>query len=279
MNSRNIFAGILLGIFISSCSDTPPTSTPNSTTTTSTTKTKKTEFVKLHLTVLDCNLDTINEEIPFEMDSLFTSTEFKSEGHYTISYEQFQQLNEHITNQDMTQYRIQNGIEQKGELAILKKEFKDPKYQNFKINYVKNINWLKVNATQIGPAISTWGISGREGIEECANAINKNYSYAEMHARWQLKYPNAIPFEEYMKSAKDSLFLKGYYDDTFVFTYGDLEVDAFHFYDLGITADLNGDGIADRAATWHYNVSAGVCGITKKSPKGLIEFFSLILID
>jgi hypothetical protein len=96
-----------------------------------------------------------------------------------------------------------------------------------------------------------------------------------MNARWQLKYPNAIPFDQYMKSAKDSLFLKGFYDDTYVFTYGDLEVDAFHFHDLGITADLNGDGIADRAATWHKNVSAGVCGITKKSPKGLIEFFEV----
>lgn len=275
MNSRNIFIAILCGFLLASCSQNKTSSPPEDTSSTSVIAPQKSPLVKLYLTVLDCNLDTLNEEIPFELDSLFRSTEFKSEGHYTISYEQFQQLNAHITNQDMAQYRIQNGIEQKGELAILKKEFKDPKYQNFKINYVKNINWLKVNATQIGPAISTWGISGSEGIEECANAIKKNNSYAEMHARWQLKHPNAIPFDKYMKSAKDSLFLKGYYDDTYVFTYGDLEVDAFHFHDLGIIADLNGDGIADRAASWHYNISAGICGITKKSPNGLIEFFEV----
>ena len=70
-----------------------------------------------------------------------------------------------------------------------------------------------------------------------------------------------------------SLPVKGSYEDTYVLTYGHLEEDAFHFHDLGITADLNGDGIADRAATWYYNVSAGIYGITKKSPNGLIEFF------
>lgn len=279
MNSRNILAGILFGIFISSCSDTPPTSTPNSTTTTSTTNTQKPQLVKLYLTVLDCNLDTINEEIPFEMDSLFTSTEFKSEGHYTITYDKFEKLSKHFTNLDAAQIRILNGIDQKQEYALLKRNFKLPKYQNFKINYVKNINWLEVNATQIGPAISTWGISGSEGIEECANAIKKNYSYAKMYARWQLKYPNAIPFDQYMKRAEDSVFELSHtiVGDIYTFSYGDYQTNAFHFHDLGITADLNGDGIADRGATWHKNVSAGVCGITKKSPKGLIEFFEVEL--
>ena len=52
-----------------------------------------------------------------------------------------------------------------------------------------------------------------------------------------------------MKSSKDSLFVKGSFDDTYVLTYGDLEVDTFHFHDLGIIADLNGDVIGDRATT------------------------------
>jgi hypothetical protein len=268
MNSRNIFFAILCGFLLARCSQ-------NNTSTTSDFISQKPNPTKLFLTVLDCNNDTIDSENSFQMDSLFSSPEFQNEGHYVISYEKFEELSKHFTNLDMAQISILNGIEQKGELAILKKEFNEPKYQNFKINHVKNINWLEVNATQIGPAISTWGISGQEGIEECEHAIKKNYSYAEMHARWQLKYPNSIPFNQYMKSAKDSLFVKGSYEDTYIFTYGDSETDAFHFHDLGITADLNGDGIADRAATWHYNVSAGVCGITKKSPNGLIEFFAV----
>jgi hypothetical protein len=266
MISRNIFIAILYGFLLASCSQ-------NNTSTNSVVIRQKPNPTKLFLTVLDCNNDTIDSENSFQMDSLFSSPEFQNEGHYVISYEKFEELSKHFTNLDMAQISIVNGIEQKGELAILKKEFNEPKYQNFKINHVKNINWLEVNATQIGPAISTWGISGQEGIEECEHAIKKNYSYAEMHARWQLKYPNAIPFNQYMKSAKDSLFVKGSNEDTYIFTFGDSETDAFHFHDLGITADLNGDGIADRAATWHYNVSAGICGITKKSPKGLIEFF------
>ncbi len=223
--------------------------------------------------MLDYNLDTINEEMPFEMDSLFTSNEFKSEGYYTISFENFRALESHITNQDMAQIRIQSGISQMGEMAILKRDFKEPKYQNFKISHVKNINWIAVNSTQICPVISTWGISGREGIEECANATSKNYSYAEMPPQWQLKHSNAIPFEQYMKSVKDSLFVKGYFDDTYVLTYGDLEVDAFHFHDLGIIADLNVDGIGDRATTWYYTDSADVCRTTKKLRIGSILFF------
>ena len=270
MNSRNIFFAILCGFLLARCSQ-------NNSSTTSDFIRQKPNPTKLFLTVLDCNNETIDSENSFQMDSLFSSPEFQNEGHYVISYEKFEELSKHFTNLDMAQISILNGIEQKGELAILKKDFIEPKYQNFKINHVKNINWLEVNATQIGPAISTWGISGQEGIEECEHAIKKNYSYAEMHARWQLKYPNATPFDQYMKSAKDSLFVKGLYVDTYIFTYGDSETDAFHFHDLGITADLNGDGLADRAATWHYNVSAGVCGITKKSPNGLIEFFPVEL--
>jgi len=277
MNSRNIFTAILCGFLLTNCSQHKTSSPPEDTTSTSALTPQKPPLVKLHLTVLDCNLDTLNDELPLEMDSLFSSTEFQTEGHYTITYDKFEKLSKHFTNLDAAQIRILNGIDQKQEYALLKRNFKLPKYQNFKINYVKNINWLEVNATQIGPAISTWGISGSEGIEECANAIKKNYSYAEMYARWQLKYPNAIPFDQYMKRAEDSVFELSHtiVGDIYTFSYGDYQTNAFHFHDLGITADLNGDGIADRGATWHKNVSAGVCGITKKSPKGLIEFFEV----
>jgi hypothetical protein len=273
MNSRNIIAGILFGIFISSCSDTPPTSTPNSTTTTSTTNTQKPQLVKLYLTVLDCNNDTIDSETPFEMDSLFSSNEFQTEGHYTISYEQFQKFDPHITRQCMAQYGIQKYINQVGQIALIKRDFKNSKYPNFKYNYVQNINWLKVNATQIGTNLMCCGICSNEGIEMCNEAIKNNYSYAETKARWQLNYENGIPFEEYMKQAKDSVFTKGYYEDTYYFTYGNDQEDSFFIHDLGIIADINGDGYADRVASWSFNVSGGICGITKKTPNGLIELF------
>jgi hypothetical protein len=95
-----------------------------------------------------------------------------------------------------------------------------------------------------------------------------------MLARSQLEFENSIPFDEYMKHAKDSVFTKGYYKDTYYFTYGNDQEDSFFIHDLGIIADINGDGYADRVASWSYNVSGGICGVTKKSPKGLIEFFS-----
>jgi hypothetical protein len=273
MNLRNIFAGILFGIFISSCSDTPPTSAPNSTTTTSTTSTQKPQLVKLYLTVLDCNNDTIDSETPFEMGSLFSSNEFQTEGHYTISYEQFQQLDPHITGQCMAQYGIQKYINQVGQIALIKRDFKNSKYPKFKTNYVQNINWLKVNATQISPNLMCCGICSNEWFEYCNNAVKNNLSYAQMCANAQLEHPDSIPFDEYMKQAKDSLFTEGYYEDTYYLTYGKDQEDSFFIHDLGIIADINGDGYADRVASWSYNVSGGICDVTKKSSKGLIELF------
>jgi hypothetical protein len=274
MNSRNIFAGILFGVFISSCSNTPPTSPPNIATTTSETNTKKPELVKLHLTVLDCNLDTIDTAAIFEMDSLFTSDEFKSGGHYTISYEQFQKFDPHITGQCMAQYGTQKYINQMGQIALIKRDFKNSKYPKFKHNYVQNINWLKVNATQISPNLMCCGICSRESFERCDSAVKNNLSYAQMCAQNQLGFHNPIPFDECMKQAKDSVFTRGYFEDTYYFTYGNLEQHSFFIHDLGIVADINGDGYADRVASWSFNVSGGICGVTKKSPKGLIEFFS-----
>jgi hypothetical protein len=276
MNSRNIFAGILFGLLVAGCSNTPPTATSTSN------QNKPVEDSidnrrLIYVTVLDDHNDTIGYETPFEMDSIFTSNEFQIGGHYTMNFETYSAISKHFINQDMAQIRIQNWIHQKHSYFILMRDFKKAKYQQFKTTYVNNIDWRSIDATQIGPEISTWGIFGDEQYQEYQNAIKKNYSYAEMYARWQLKHPNAIPFEQYMKRAKDSLFIKAQDDDTYVFTFGDYEEDAFHFHDLGIIADLNGDGIGDRAATWYYNVSSGVCGITKKTPNGLIEFFELNL--
>lgn len=279
MNSRNIFAGILFGIIISSCSNTPPPSPPNSVTIPSDTTAKKVSPVILHLAVLDCNLDTIDSAATFEMDSLFTSDEFKSGGHYTVSYEQFQKLDPHITGQSMAQYRVQKYINQLGQIALIKRDFKKSKFPKFKYNYVQNINWLKVNATQIGTNLMCCGICSNEAIEMCNEAIKNNYSYAEMEARWQLKYGKAIPIEEYMKQAKDSVFTKGYFEDTYYFTYGNLEQHSFFIHDLGIVSDINGDGYADRVASWSFNISGGICGVTKKSPKGMIQLFGFEIID
>ena len=273
MNSRNIFFAILCGFLLASCSQNKTSSPPEDTSSTSVIAPQKPKLVNLYLTVLDCNMDTLNEEIPFELDSLFSSTEFKSEGHYTISYEQFQQLNGHITNQDMAQYGIQKYINQLGQIAIIKRDFKNGKYPKFKWNLVQNINWLKVNATQISPNLMCCGICSNEWFEYCNNAVKNNLSYSQMCANAQLEYPDSIPFDEYMKQAKDSVFTKGYYEDTYYFTYGHVEVNSFFIHDLGIVADINGDGFADRVASWSYNVSGGICGVTKKSKKGLIELF------
>ena len=274
MNSRNIFIAILCGFLLASCSQNKTSSPPENTSSTSVIAPQKSPLVRLYLTVLDCNNDTIDSETQFELDSLFSSDEFQTEGHYTISYEQFQQLDPHITNQDMAQYGIQKYINQLGQIAIIKRDFKNGKYPKFKWDFVQNINWLKVNATQISPNLMCCGICSMESLGRCDSAVKNNLSYAEMCAQAQLEFPNSIPFDEYMKHAKDSLFTEGYYEDTYYFTYGDDEVNAFFIHDLGIVADINGDGFADRVASWSYNASGGICGVTRKSKTGLIELFS-----
>ena len=233
----------------------------------------------LFRSILDCNLDTIDSAATFEMDSLFISNEFKSGGHYTISYEQFQKLDPHITGQSMAEYSVQKYINQLGQIALIKRDCKNSKFQKFMHNYVQNINWLKVNATQIGTNLMCCGICSNEAIENCEEALKNNYSYAEMEARWKLKYGKGIPIEEYMKQAKDSVFTKGYYDDTYYFTYGKDPEDSFFIHDLGIIADINGDGYADRVASWSYNVAGGICGVTKRSPKGLIQLFGFEILN
>jgi len=279
MNSRNIFVAVLFGIVISSCSNTPPPSPNSPIPVPPATITKEEAPVILHLAVLDCNLDTIDSAAIFEMDSLFTSDEFKSGGHYTISYEQFQKIDPHITGQCMAQYGTQKYINQVGQIALIKRDFKNSKFPKYKYNYVQNINWLKVNATQIGTNLMCCGICSNEAIESCDEALKNNYSYAEMEARWQLKYGKAIPIEEYMKQAKDSVFTKGYNKDTYYFTYGNEQEDSFFIHDLGIIADINGDGYADRVASWSYNVSGGICAVSKKSPKGMIQLFGFEILD
>ncbi|MFM2195633.1 MAG: hypothetical protein RL092_1233, partial [Bacteroidota bacterium] len=129
MNSRNIFYAILCGFLLASCTQNKTSSPPEDSSSTSVIAPQKQKLLLLYLYVLDCNNDTIDSENSFQMDSLFSSPEFQNEGHYIISYEKFEELSKHFTNLDMAQISILNGIEQKGKLAILKKEFNEPKYQ------------------------------------------------------------------------------------------------------------------------------------------------------
>jgi hypothetical protein len=278
MNSKSIFAGIVFGILMSGCSNNPPTTMSSS----NQNKADEDSFDNrrlIHITVLDYYKDTICFETPFEMDSLFESNKYQIGGHYTINYKTYQQLSKHFINQDPAQKRIQQAVEQMQEYATLKKELEKPKYHQFKTTYIKDINWLSIDATQIGPDFFIWDIASKEEIAECKKAIKSNYSYAEMLANMQLKRPNATSIELYMNKAKEIIFIKdiSMMGIHYVLTLDESEFDTFHFHDLEIIADLNNDGIGDRAATWYKNDSYGVCGITKKTPNGLIEFFEVEL--
>lgn len=282
MDSINILKIILFGVLIAGCSNNPTDGTSNSKP-----NHPEEEYVDnrrlIYVTVLDLYNDTIGYETPFEMASSFSSNEFQIGGHYTINYKTYHKLSKHFINQDPAQKRIQHGIELKFEYATLKKEFEKPKYHQFKTTYLKEIDWLSIDATQIGPDFYIWDNASNEEIATCKKAIKSNDSYAEMLAKMQLKQPNSLTFELYMKKAQDIVFIKDFsiFGLHYMLNYEESEYDPFHFYeafhfhDLEIIADLNNDSIGDRAAAWYKNDSYGYCGITKKTPNGLIEFFEV----
>ena len=232
---------------------------------------------RIYLTILDCNNDTIatNEIYHPESDKFWNK--FKDDSTYTISFTEFirHSYDDNIGAYDMAYMRVQLGILQRGNLAFVKKEFSNKK--NYKYDFVSNINWLSVNATQLSSEILDWDISVGGYSDFISDAVKKNWSYAKTKYYLQSdEKNNNNAYKAFIKSAADSVFQKGARKDFYFLSFSDWQMEegeCFGIHDLGIVSDINNDGFADRIATWHDYNTGGVCGITKKSNNGLIEFF------
>lgn len=232
---------------------------------------------RIYLTILDCNNDTIatNEIYHPESDKFWSK--FKDDSTYIITYSEFikHSYNDNIAAYDMAYMRVHLGIQQRGNLAFVKREFSNKK--NYKYDFVSNINWLSVNATQLSSEILDWDISVGGYSDFISDAVKKNWSYAKTKYYLQSdEKNNNNAYKAFIKSAADSVFQKGARKDFYFLSFSDWqkeEGECFGIHDLGIVSDINNDGFADRIATWHDYNTGGVCGITKKSNEGLIEFF------
>jgi hypothetical protein len=237
------------------------------------------EHRRIYLTILDYNNDTIaTNEIYFPENNKFWN-KFKDDSTYTISYSEFikHSYNDNIGAYDMAYMRIYSRIRQRGDLGILKKKYRHNK--NYKYNYVNDINWTKVSINQISPNILGWDICIEEFSEFVEEANKKNWSYAKAAYIWQTSDSNAnIQYNTILKNLADSVFKKSVNKDFYFLSFSDErteEGECFGIHDIGIVSDINNDGFADRLATWHDYNTGGVCGITKKSKNGLIEFFKI----
>lgn len=227
----------------------------------------------LYLTILDCNNDTLGNDELFFIDSTLNIIDYPNKSHHTVTFEDYKAIYPAITDEYAFAYRNALFIKQAGDLATVKRKYSLDQNKNFKYNFVGNINWKKINATDIRADIAGWRVSSGEYLTSVQMAASKNYSYAQCEAHSLFNDSTSSKYIKFIESAKDSLFKEDYDPNSYYFTFGNMDRYAFRFQETGLIADINHDGYADRIATWNTYYCAGICGITKKSKKGLITFF------
>jgi hypothetical protein len=241
---------------------------------------KEPEERRIYLTILDCNKDTICIDEVICPDSTLSFEKFPSESHHVISYNEYLKLPYDPLSHCMAAIDRDGYIRQKGDIAYLKKKYGNQTNKNYKFDFVSKIEWCKTNANQISVDIAGWGMGSQEHFEEVEKAKKKNYSFARFHYDFNFNEPtDNVPLERFLESANDSVFKNSSSgDNCYYLTFNAIyqeENDNFWIHDLGIVADLNGDGYADRLLTWYEYNSGGTCAVTKKSKNGLIEFFQI----
>ena len=235
---------------------------------------------RIYLTILDCNNDTIAIDAIIIPDSTLSFEKFPSESHHVISYNEYLKLPYDPYSHCMASIDEDSYIRQKGDIAFLKKKYGNQTNKNYKFDFVSKINWCKTNANQLSVDISGFGMGSQEHFEEVEKAKKKNWSLARFYCDFNFNESNDNDLlKRYLESANDSVFKKSSSGDNCYYLpfneNSQEENDNFWIHDLGIVADLNGDGYADRLLTWYVYNSGGTCAVTKKSKNGLFEFFEI----
>jgi hypothetical protein len=222
--------------------------------------------------VLDDVGDTIAKDFSVRM-KLPLDTTFMGPVPHVISYNQFDKIDSLIEQEDMATISRINGVRCVGEFVRLKHKIEISGSQEFKANYVQDLDWTKVNANQVNCCFVNWGNSGSELDKAIEKACGQDKSLAKFYWSWNEENKTDIDFFE---NANDSLFRKGgSTPNQYFITWNEKVEDAFHIIDEGIISDLNGDGIADRLLKYRKQGGAGVCGVKRKERGGRLEFFEV----
>jgi hypothetical protein len=223
------------------------------------------------LSVLDDTGDTIAKDFSFQIKLPLDTTFFGPVPH-VISYGQFEMIDSLIVQEDMVSLRQYYQIRCAGDYVRLKRKIEMRGPQNYKANYVQDLDWTKVNANQVNCIFEIWGIYGEEYFQAVTQANSQSKSLAAFHYEWT---EGNQADKDFFKHANDSVFRKAYYPSQYYLTWDDAETEAFRITDKGVIGDLNGDGVADRLLRYCKHGITGVCGVTRRARGGRLEFFEV----
>jgi hypothetical protein len=226
---------------------------------------------RFSFTVLDELGDTIAKDFSFRI-KLPLDTTFMGSVPHVISYAQFEEIDSLIVQEDMVSLRQYYQIRCAGDYVRLKRRIEMRGPQDYKANYVQDVDWTEVNANQVNCKFEIWGIYGEEYFQAVTQANRQGKSLAAFHYEWT---EGNQADKDFFKHANDSVFRKAYYPSQYYLTWDDAETEAFRITDEGVIGDLNGDGVADRLLRYCKHGITGVCGVTRKERGGRLEFFEV----
>jgi len=227
------------------------------------------------LSVLDDAGDTIAKDFLVRIKMPLDTT-FMGPIPHVITYKQLVDIDSMIIQDYLFEIRNFSALHGIGEFSRLKHKIQKNGAQKFKVNYVQDLDWTKVNANQVNCIFEIWGIYGDEYLQAVTEANGAHKSLAEFHYHWKESNQSN---KDFFKHANDSVFRKGYEPDQYFLTWGDSETEAFQITDEGIICDLNSDGIADRMLRYSKQGITGVCGVTRKERGGWLGFFDITALN
>jgi hypothetical protein len=226
------------------------------------------------ITVLDVNQDTICLNEKFMLDSLGLRM-FKGKDTLIMSFDEYMKIEPRIQQFDMMTIRNCYGIVHMGQLAVVKKAFRERGMVKAKNDFVSNINWEKVSANYISCKPILWGVVyGDEFFDAYSSALKRKLSWAEFYMHWDNNEGDEKIARKYLRSSRDSLFKKEEDPDEYTLSWG-YEAQSFRIVDLNMVMDWDKDGYADRMLRWYAQHGSGVCRVTRRADGKQIEFFEL----
>ncbi len=226
------------------------------------------------ITVLDINGDTICLNKKFMLDSLGLRM-FKGKNTLIMSFDEYLKIEPHIMLNDMMTVRECYGIVHMGQLALVKRAYRQRGAIKAKNDFVSNINWAKVSANDISCKPILWGVVyGDEFFDAYSSALKRKLSWAEFYMHWDNKKGEEKIAKKYLRCSRDSLFKKEEDSDEYTLSWG-YEEQSFRIVDLNMVMDWDNDGFADRMLRWYAYHGSGLCRVTRKGEGKQIEFFEL----
>jgi hypothetical protein len=172
--------------------------------------------------------------------------------------------------------RICSGIVHMGELAFVKKEFRERGGRQAKYDFVSDIDWTEVSAGDISCKPVLWGmVYGNEFFNAYDSAVRQHWSWAEFFMHWEKRSAQQEISKDYLKQAQDSLFRAEDEPFTYGLSWNRAEEISFRIVDLNMVMDWDDDGYSDRILRWYAEQGSGICWVTRKGVDQQIDFFEV----